>query len=73
MTIDSLKALEKLMILCKKQGVSSITVDGITFNIDIGHSNKKPKAQATFNTDDIKLPHNLDGDALLFYSSEGNG
>lgn len=33
MTITSLKELEKLMVLCQKRGVSSITVDGITFHM----------------------------------------
>ena len=31
MTLSSLKELDKLMVLCRKRGVKSITLDGITF------------------------------------------
>lgn len=34
MKIESLKELDKLMQLCRKRGVSSITVDGVTFHMN---------------------------------------
>ncbi len=33
MKIDSLKQLDKLMQLCRKRGVSSLTIDGVTFHM----------------------------------------
>lgn len=42
MKIESIKQLDKLMALCQKRGVSSITVDGLTFHM---HEVKaKPRA-----------------------------
>lgn len=33
MKIDSLKQLDRLLALCQKRGVTSITVDGISLNL----------------------------------------
>lgn len=35
MKIDSLKELEKLVKLCRKTGVTAITVDGISFQLSV--------------------------------------
>lgn len=51
MTIDSLKDLEKLFKLCRKQGVASITVDGITFELGA-----LPVKQTKSKDYDLELP-----------------
>ncbi len=33
MTLNSLKELDKLMVMCRKRGVKSITIDGVTFHM----------------------------------------
>lgn len=34
MKIDSLKQLDRLLALCQRRGVTSITVDGVSMNIE---------------------------------------
>lgn len=33
MKIENLKQLDKLMLMCRKRGIQSITVDGVTFHM----------------------------------------
>jgi hypothetical protein len=41
LTIDSLKDLQKLLALCKKQGVTSIKIDGIELTLTLNNEPKR--------------------------------
>jgi hypothetical protein len=81
MTISSLKDLQKLMALCRKQGVKSLTVGDITF--ELGEqafiSTVKPSVKASSEVyvpgavgpdTKIELPDELTPEQLLFYSAD---
>lgn len=88
MVIDNLKTLEKLMKLCRRQGIESITVDGLTFKIDLSHTNEKPKdvlndtpdipsfappgITSQTQVDKIETQGQPTAEELLFWSAEGH-
>ncbi len=82
MKIESLKQLDQLMKLCRKQGVSAIEIDNIKFNLGPepisqvnrqAHSN--PIVSGTFDPGAITLPDKIDTEEMtdeqkLFGSSD---
>ena len=58
MTISSLKELERLIKLCRKNGVRAITVDGITMSITepSKRSNKPVTEFEAFPEENIPVP-----------------
>lgn len=81
MVINSLKELEKLMILCRKRGVDSIKIDNIEFRLSdepvkVQRQSLQDKALpgATDKTIDadtkIETPGDLTPEQLLFYSTQ---
>lgn len=84
MTINSLKELNKLMVLCRKRGIQSITVDGITFHMsdqtpEMGNPIRKQGILTANNTPlspggitedtKISMPDELTEEQLMFYSA----
>lgn len=79
MKIDSLKDLDKLILLCRKRGIETVKIDNIEFRLS--DSLPQPKTQpkrSSFVTeasgssvDKILSPDALTEDQLLFYSAEG--
>lgn len=70
MTITSIKDLSKLIDLCRKKGIKSISVDGVA--IELGHD-PKPKRR---NEPDISpVPQYSDDDVLAWstHNFEGAG
>lgn len=82
MTINSLKELDKLVLLCKKRGIKSIKIDNIEFSVEAA----APKASSTYVpttdkpgtmispggiTEDtrIDMTDELTEEQLLFYSA----
>lgn len=83
MTISSLKDLEKLMAICRKRGVKTITIGDITLTMDEQApempSKRSIKAQeasevyvpgAVGPETKIEIPDELTPEQLLFYSAD---
>ena len=74
MVIQDLKELEKLIKLCRRTGIDTISVDGITFSLgtqpqQLGASTKLNAG--SFVTEDTKiLTSELTPEQLMFYSSQ---
>lgn len=82
MKLESLKDLEKLMIICRKRGIAAIEIDGIKFTLNDSVPTPAPKATHKPATDieaylqgqigpDVKIP--TDGptpEQLLFGSAD---
>jgi hypothetical protein len=79
MTISTLKDLEKLIKLCRRTGVDSITVDGVILNLgEEPIIEKRHKSVLSENphtgssvADFIDAPDELTPEQLLYYSSQG--
>lgn len=80
MTINSLKELNKLMILCRKQGIRSIKVDNIEFHIDdvtppsTHYVTPEPRITTNFSgvvgpETKILTANSLTEEQLLYYST----
>jgi len=65
MKIESLKDLEAMLKVCRKQGVLAIKVDGIELSLGDVPENK-PKGDTS---DKIETPDALSGEELMFWSS----
>ena len=66
MNISDLKDLEKLMKLCRKQGIESITIDGIVLKFDTYFesrrviSKSKPEKEYVIDpTENVKIESNI--------------
>lgn len=85
MTINSLKELDKLMLLCKKRGIEKIKIDNIEFTIDATTEPKEyiaplaatlpgvfdPTQGIRVDAPDIRTPDQLTEEQLLYYSANG--
>lgn len=87
MNINSIKDLNKIMLLCRKNGVRSMKIDGVEFIMeDVSYQDPKAiKHQVTgvqalpetyapggINADSkIQTPDELTPEQLLFYSATG--
>ena len=76
MKIESLKELDKLMLMCKKRGVDSITIDGITFHITVdvpemktSYSTAAPTISTGISADTKIVTDELTEEQLMFYSA----
>lgn len=72
MKVESLRDLDKLLVLCRKRGVQSIRVDGIEFHLGelpVTSSIKRHKAVQVENVD-INTPDQLTEEQRLFGSSD---
>lgn len=69
MKIDSLGDLKRLIVLCQKQGVRKIKVDGVELEIDEAPPapREAKKSESQEEEDQIESDE-LSGDALLYYS-----
>ncbi len=79
MTLNSLKELDKLMVICRKRGIKSITVDNVTFHM----SDEVPKtstyapetgtsytaAPGGITADTKIVTDELTDEQMLFYSA----
>jgi hypothetical protein len=86
MKIENLKQLQKVMQLCRKQGVETIEIDGVKFQfgpqMEIPQRKTKAIANEAFQpitpggiTDETKIP-TMDGiteEALLMWSVQNMG
>jgi len=54
MQIDSLSTLRKVIKLCRENGVTSISIDGITMSIALTSNKTIPKESSIF--DNLELP-----------------
>lgn len=80
MVLSSLKDLDKLMVLCKKRGITAIKIDNVEFTIDLAEApttHRKDKRIPNSNMEypaggKIDTPHTLTDEELLFYSAGGN-
>lgn len=86
MVIQDLKELEKLIKLCRKTGIDTISIDGITFSLGaqpqslgaktkLGQSLLRGLKEANEYqiTEDTKiLTSELTPEQLMFYSSQGH-
>ncbi len=76
MTLPEIKQLDKIIALCRKRGVSEITVEGVT--IKLGDAPVKRNRQAKgpskpFHQDDNRVETSeLTPEQLLFYSVQDN-
>lgn len=80
MKIDSIKDLDRILVLCRKRGVRSIKIDNVEFQLDDSmpqesKSRNTSKVTPTYApggiTEDTKITtETLEGDQLLFYSSD---
>lgn len=68
MKIDNIKDLEAVLKLCNKQGVRSISIDGISLALDGVPPNKKEEAYT--NAYEALKPENVSEEDLLFWSSQ---
>ena len=78
--IETLKDLEKLIKLCKKQGIATIKVDGIEFTLSpeaqarlVKRANRPIEGLPMPGVEKIETPDDLTAEELLFYSSGGPG
>lgn len=85
MKLDSLKELKALIRLCKSEGIDSIKIDNIEFQVNLSTSKSTTKRQDKFVatpemqsafipggiTEDTRIfsPDELTEEQLLFYSS----
>lgn len=66
MKIDSLKELNALLTLCHKQGVRSITIDGITMAIgDV------PEPKEVVSKQELELAAKYNDEDMLLWSANG--
>lgn len=79
--------LEKLLAVCRKNGVSSVKIDNVEFHIHPDHlsppkAKKATKANTTVPTytpggitvdTKIDMPDELTPEQLMFYSAQGHG
>lgn len=68
MKIDNIKDLEAVLKLCNKQGVRSISIDGISLALDGVPPNKKEETYT--NAYEALKPENISEEDLLFWSSQ---
>lgn len=83
MKIDNIKQLQKVIRLCKREGVEHIIVDGIEININLSYAAVKPKTGAKEImpiytpggvTQDLKIETDeLSEEQLMMWSVEGVG
>lgn len=75
MTISTIKDLDKIMSLCRKQGVSVFKIDNVEFRlegVDGPKTNKKRQPTQTQSQDiPIETPDELTEEQRLFYSATG--
>lgn len=84
MKIDSIKDLDKVLVLCRKRGVQSIKIDNVEFHLGDVPSPVAPRALRTATqapiyapggiTADtrIDMPDELSPEQLLMWSTGGN-
>ncbi len=73
MKVDTLKDLEKLVKLCRKTGVETITVDGITIELGDVPESKSLTRNAAPTTDKIQIEPTYTEEELLTWSSAPHG
>ena len=57
MTVNSIKELKAIIALCRKEGVQSITIDGISLQLGIKSATRRPKQSLTNAPEaDIRVP-----------------
>lgn len=66
MKIETLKDLEAMLKVCRKQGVTSIEVDSIKLVL---LEAPEPKV-GTVSKDDVKTPDTYSDEDMLFWSSD---
>jgi hypothetical protein len=78
--IETLKDLEKLIKLCRKTGVSAITVDGIELSLSAQEKPTRTKSnkvvpgtllEDTFDPGQIETPDQLTEEQLMMWSVGG--
>ena len=75
MVISDLKELEKLIKLCRKTGIDTISLDGITFSLGTQPQpmGANTKLNGPYITEDTKiLTSELTPEQLMFYSAQGH-
>lgn len=71
MTITNLKELAKLMDLCRKKGVSNISVDGITLELGDAPTQARNEAAPVKESQLFEDPYS--DEDKLFWSSTSHG
>lgn len=73
MNLPDLKHLDKIIALCRRRGVSQITIDGVAIVLgDAPESTYKKKQKAAEAAPDTPIETDLlSEEALLFWSSSG--
>lgn len=85
MKIESLKELDKLILLCQRRGVESVTIDNISFKLSDSPPQRKTQPRRSSFVSDvsldptgvqadtkIKIPDELTPDQLLMWSVDSN-
>lgn len=72
MTLPNIKELEKLLKMCRKQGITDLTMDGMSFKFgDIPPDNKQVEEQEIETMPDgTPLPPGVTAEQMMFYSSQ---
>lgn len=70
MKIESLKELSKLIDLCRKKGIKSISADGV--QLELGEAPLKRNA-ASLNEDEPKVTPTYTDEELMTWSSAPHG
>lgn len=80
MKLESIKDLDKLMILCRKRGIKTFKLDNIEFVLaDVEYTEARPKSKTSVelqpltNTDSLNIQtDSLTEEQMLMWSAQGH-
>jgi len=71
MKVESFKDLSRILALCRKHGVSEMTIDGVSFKLtDVVPVKTRRAKLSTANADAVDMPDQLTEEQLMFGSSD---